>query len=156
MVADVTFDRDNLTANEKLALKVTAEQERVRAQLKKLGGPLKPQRNGFAKSQVFEERARRTAPIELKVAAGEAADWAARGVSRALESSGFKTRISTDANSAWEGIHVESRSDDAATALLIQGAFRIAGLGAGLTIHDRAAAKRVIVYVGPQGLGYGP
>jgi hypothetical protein len=152
MVADVTLESDNLTANEKLVRKVAAEQERVREQLEKLGGPLKPQRNGFAKSHVFEERARRTAPIELKVGPGDAADWAARGVSRALESCGFKTKTSKDAKSAWEGIHVESRSEDAATALLVQGAFRIAGLGAGLTIHDRAAAKRVIVHVGAKGL----
>src|SRR5438105_934542 len=115
MVADVTFNRDNLTANEKLTLKVEAEQQRVREQLKKLGGPLKPQRNGFAKSQLFEDRARRTAPIELKVAPGDAADWAARGLSRALEACGFKTKTSKDGKSAWEGIHVESRSEDAAT-----------------------------------------
>jgi hypothetical protein len=152
MVEDVTLGRDTLTANEKLALKVAAEQELVRDRLKKLGGPLKPQRNGFARSQVFEDRARRTAPIELKVAPGDTADWAARGVARALESCGFKTKTSKDSKSVWEGIHVESRSDDAATALLVQGAFRIAGLGAGLTIHDRAAAKRVIVHVGAKGL----
>jgi hypothetical protein len=156
MVADVTLDRDSLTANEKLMRKVAAEQERVREQLEKMGGPLKAKRNGVPRSRLFEDRARRTAPVELKVAAGDAADWTARGVVRALEACGFKTKTSKDANSAWDGIHVESRSDDAATALLIQGAFRIAGLGAGLTIHDRAAAKRVIVYVGAQGLGSTP
>jgi hypothetical protein len=152
MVSIGTLDRDNVTANDRLMRKVGAEQERVRLQLAKIGGPLKAQRNGVQKSRLFEDRARRTAPVELKVAPGEAADWTARGLARALESCGFKTKTSKDAESAWEGIHVESRSDEAATALLIQGAFQIAGLGAGLTIHDRAAAKRVIVYVGPHGL----
>lgn len=152
MVADGTFGRDNLTANEKLMRKVAAEQERVRERLKKLGGPLKPQRNGITKSQLFEPRSRLGTPVEIKVAATTTADWAARGLARALESCGFKTKTYKDGDSSWEGIHVESRSDEAATALVIQGAFRLAGLGAGLTIHDRAAANRVVVHVGPQGL----
>jgi hypothetical protein len=100
------LDPDTLTANDKLMRKVAAEQERVREQLEEMGGPLRAQRNGVHKSQLFEDRARRTAPVELKVAHGDAADWAARGVARALEACGFKTKTSRDVRSAWEGIHV--------------------------------------------------
>jgi hypothetical protein len=73
-------------------------------------------------------------------------------VSRALESCGLNARVTNETGSTWEGIHVESRSDEAAVALLVQSAFRTAGFDAGLTIHDRAAAKRVVVHVGSNGL----
>lgn len=152
MVETGRFDRGNSSANHRMIRQNENEQERIREKLAKLGGPLKPQRNGATKSQLFEQNARLGVPVELKIAPGGDADWAARGVARALEACGFKTKSYKDLDLGWDGIHVESRADEAATALLIQGAFRIAGLGAGLTIHDRAAAKRVIVHVGPQAL----
>jgi len=130
-----------------------ADLERVRRRLAKMGGPLRAQRNGFHKSQWFEQNAQFGTPVELKIAPGFNADWAGRGLAKALESCGFKTRTSKE-DVGWDGVHVESRSEDAATALVIQGAFRIAGFGAGLTIHDRAAARRVVVHVGAQALGF--
>jgi hypothetical protein len=128
-----------------------ADQERVRERLAKMGGPLRPRRNGFHKSQLFEQQARFGTPVELKIAPGSNADWAGRGLTKALEACGFKTRTSKE-DVGWDGVHVESRAEDAATALVIQGAFRIAGFGAGLTIHDRAAARRVVVHVGSHAL----
>jgi hypothetical protein len=90
--------------------------------------------------------------IDVKSAPGELANSAARGVVQALESCGFKTRVTRHCDSPWDGVHVESRAEEAAVALLIQSAFRTAGLGAGLTIHDRAAARRVVVHIGANAL----
>ena len=134
------------------------QQERLRAKLARMGGELKPQRS--ARRNLLLEPAdiwglrtmAKWLRIDVKSAPGELANSAARGVVHALESCGFKTRVTRDCDSPWDGVHVESRAEEAAVALLIQSAFRTAGLGAGLTIHDRAAARRVVVHVGPNAL----
>ena len=135
-----------------------AQLARVREKLARAGGQLRPLRRGasrFAGDSPNFWRIpglNRDVRVDIKAAPTESADLAARGVARALESCGFSARVVTDSESCWEGVHVESRTEHAAGALLIQGAFRTAGLGAGLTIHDRAAAKRIVVHVGGRGL----
>jgi hypothetical protein len=131
-----------------------AAQARVRDKLAKLGGPLKPLRNPLSRPKKNDPPQNQNArlPIDLKVADTAHAGWAARGVARALEACGFRARISNELDAAWDGFHVEGRADDAAAALLIQSAFRVAGLPAGLTIHDRAAAGRIVLHVGPDGM----
>lgn len=133
------------------------QQARIREKLARAGGELKPQRRTATKASAAQDCWRvpglnRDVRVDIKVAETEAADWAANGLAAALESCGFSTKIKKDSNSSWEGVHVESRTEQAPAALLIQGAFRSANIGAGLTIHDRAAAKRVIVHVGARGL----
>ena len=134
------------------------QQERLRTKLQKSGGELKPLRS--ARRNLFQEpgdvwgtRAfAKSLRIDVKSPCNDASERTARSVAQALESCGFKARIIRDDDSAWEGVHVESRAEEAPIALLIQGAFRTAGIGAGLTIHDRAAAKRVVVHVGARAL----
>jgi hypothetical protein len=134
------------------------QQARIREKLARSGGELKPQRRAKTKSAAGSHDPwripglNRDVRVEIKAASTEAADWAANGVAQALESCGFTTKIKKDSACTWEGVHVESRSEEAAAALLIQGAFRNANIGAGLTIHDRAAAKRITVHVGARGL----
>lgn len=158
MLSSPPAERRELTETQRLIQQNQTQQERVREKLAKMGGELKPQRRTAVKTASGPNDAwrvpglNRDMRVEIKVASSEAADWAADGVARALEACGFATKIKKDSNSNWEGVHVESRSEQAQAALLIQGAFRSANIGAGLTIHDRAAAKRVIVHVGARGL----
>src|SRR5437870_5283019 len=131
-----------------------AQEQHVRAKLTRLGGELKPIRRAPRTPATEAELWRipsitRNVRVDVKAAPVANADWAAQGLARALESCGFTTKVFVDVDCTWDGVHVESRPDQAAAALLIQGAFKTAGFGAGLTIHDRAAARRVIVHVGP-------
>jgi len=145
--------------NPRLIRENEAQQARLREKLARMGGDLKPLRNSRRNPRVETDdpwdicHLARGVRIDIKSAKTDTADFAARGVVQALESCGFRARVVRESESTWEGVHVESRSDEAAAALLIQGAFRIAGFGAGLTIHDRAAAKRITVHVGPNGFG---
>ncbi|HUS35559.1 MAG TPA: hypothetical protein VM680_09435 [Verrucomicrobiae bacterium] len=152
------MERGLPTETQELIQRNQTQEARLREKLAGMGGELKPQRRVATKSSAGPQEAwrvpglNRDVRVDIKVAATEEADWAAGGVARALESCGFATKIKKDASCTWEGIHVESRTEQAGAALLIQGAFRNANIGAGLTIHDRAAAKRIIVHVGARGL----
>jgi hypothetical protein len=143
--------------SERLIQQNESQLARVRDKLARAGGELKPQRRA-ARAAVDSPNfwkipgLNRDVRVDIKVAPTDFADEAARGIARALESCGFSAKVMKESDSLWEGVHVESRSEQAAAALLIQGAFRTAGLGAGLTIHDRAAAKRIVVHVGARGL----
>src|SRR5687767_12264176 len=160
MVSSPTVDRTKPTETQRLIQDNEKQQARLREKLARAGGELKPQRKAQAPTKASPgphecwriPGLNRNVRVDIKAASTEAADWAANGVARALESCGFSTTIKKDSNSSWEGVHVESRTEQAAAALLIQGAFRNANIGAGLTIHDRAAAKRIIVHVGARGL----
>jgi len=146
-----------LMGNPRLIRENEAQQARLREKLARMGGELRPLRYSRRNPRIETDdpwdvrHLARGVRIDIKSAKTDTADFAARGVVQALESCGFNARIVREGESTWEGVHVESRSDEAAAALLIQGAFRIAGFGAGLTIHDRAAAKRIVVHVGPNG-----
>jgi hypothetical protein len=156
MIEVFPLGREDSGQNNRSLERIETQQARVRQKLDRLGGELKPVRS--ARSRPAPENVwaipslNRNLRVEVKAAATECADFAARGVVHALESCGFTARTVKDASSTWESVHVESRAEQAAAALLIQGAFRAAGIGAGLTIHDRAAAKRIVVHVGPCGL----
>ena len=157
MPSSPPVERGQKTETQQLIQRNQIQEARIREKLASMGGELKPQRRAAMKVAAPPEAWRipgfnRDVRVDIKVAATEEADWAADGVARALESCGFTTKIKKDSSCTWEGIHVESRTEQAAAALAIQGAFRNANIGAGLTIHDRAAAKRVIVHVGSRGL----
>ena len=156
MPSSPPVERGQETETDQLIQRTQTQEARIREKLAKMGGELKPQRRAATKSAPQEAWRipgfNRDVRVDIKVAGTEEADWAAGGLARALEACGFATKIKKDASCTWEGIHVESRTEQAAAALAIQGAFRSANIGAGLTIHDRAAAKRVIVHVGARGL----
>ena len=158
MFATATLNGSQKAENDRLIQQNESQLARVRDKLVRAGGELKPQRRAATRLAVDSPNfwkipgLNRDVRVDIKVAPTEFANEAARGVATALESCGFNTKVMKEADSLWEGVHVESRSEQAAAALLIQGAFRTAGLGAGLTIHDRAAAKRIVVHVGARGL----
>lgn len=157
MPSSPPVERRRETETQQLIQRNQTQEARVREKLARMGGELKPRRRAAKKDPGPPEAWRipgfnRDVRVDIKVAATQEADWAADGLARALESCGFATKIKKDSSCTWEGIHVESRTEQAAAALAIQGAFRNANIGAGLTIHDRAAAKRVVVHVGSRGL----
>ena len=158
MFAAATLNGSLTTESERLIQQNESQLARVRDKLARAGGELKPQRRAASRPPGNSANLwkipglNRDVRVDIKVAPTDFADEAARGVARALESCGFATKVMKESDSLWEGVHVESRCEQAAAALLIQGAFRTAGLGAGLTIHDRAAAKRIVVHVGARGL----
>ena len=131
-----------------------ARAECVRAKLAHLGGELKPLRRPRKASAAIADdiwgvrSLARMLRIDVKSAKNEPDEKAARDVARLLMSCGFHARTISEIGGDWSGIHIESQSGQAAVALIIQGAFHTAGLGAGLTIHDRAAAHRITVHVG--------
>src|SRR5438552_9904016 len=159
MIEIVPLETKSTTGSARGVRENEAQQARLRSKLERMGGELKPQRS--ARRNLFLEPAdiwglrnlTKWLRIDVKSGPNDSANQAARSVTQALESCGFKARVIRDAASSWEGVHVESRADEAPIALLIQSAFRTAGVPAGLTIHDRAAAKRVVVHVGPHALG---
>ena len=98
--------------------------------------------------------AKKAAPVvEIKVAKTPEAIWSAKGIAEACNKCGFPAAISQKETPLEEGIHVESHSDTASTALLIQGAFRIAGIHAALIVHSSIRPGVVAVHVGATGLG---
>jgi hypothetical protein len=98
----------------------------------------------------------RPIPLDVKAAVTPAAEWAARGISKALLSAGFAPELSSDPSARWEGIQIETRTENAVAALLIQAAFRSAGIHALLSVHERARFGRVVVNVGTNGLDETP
>jgi hypothetical protein len=135
-----------------------ARSERLRAKLDRMGGELRPLRRGRAdrleSDDVWGIRwLTRSLRIEVRTDRNEGIEAIAQDVARTLASCGFNAKVSSESGIAWEGVHIESQPNQAAAALMIQGAFRVAGLGAGLTIHDRAAANRIVVHIGAHALG---
>src|SRR5687767_8646752 len=128
MLSSPTAERKELTETQRLIQQNQTQEARIREKLARMGGELKPQRRAAIKNSAGPQEAwrvpglNRDVRVDIKVAGTEAADWAADGVSRALESCGFATKIKKDSSSTWDGVHVESRSEQAAAALLIQGA----------------------------------
>jgi hypothetical protein len=152
-----TMPREDSKSQSRLIQQNEAAQARVRAQLERAGGELKPQRNPrqprLDAANVWRLSGwPRDLRVEIRSADTEPATTAARGIARALQSCGLNTNVAPTPGSTWEGLHIESRADNARAAIFVQSAFGAANFSAGLSIHDRAAARRIIVHVGPQGL----
>jgi hypothetical protein len=87
--------------------------------------------------------------IEIQTAQTKEAMRTATGFAKACFASGFCPRLFASGKRIIEkGIQIECDARMAARALLIQGAFRIAGLPAMLTVHSDARPEVVTVYVG--------
>jgi hypothetical protein len=81
------------------------------------------------------------------------AKWAAEGIMSAFESCGFFPILCPSPNQlGGNGIHIEASSATARFALLIQGAFRLAGVDATLAFHNSAPSSSLTLFVGPTGL----
>jgi hypothetical protein len=143
-------ERENAGDRRRLLRENAEAQERVRRELDGLGPPPRP-----SPRQARSAASRLLAPrVKVEIAAMDTphAHWTAQRMADAFESCGMTACVTTDEGSTWEGVRVISRTENALTAMMIQGAFRLAGIGALLTIHERAARDRVVVALGAEGV----
>ncbi len=138
----------------KLLRKNEAAQSALRRQLttidSKMGGANQyaqgnPRRAAFRFAGIGEK----ACALEIRASKTPEMSWTAQGIAEICHLCGFRVSISIRGNAPETGgISLESHADSACLALLLQGAFRIAQIGATLFVHRDARPDVVTLHLG--------